>query len=111
MKEPSESSSGDSYHALAKSDLLYWRSNGTTNLVKWLPLFLQAVKGKFPLYAVCIEKLEIPLEWTEEFVEPLDYGTQSELGKDRVRIQQARHYKIQDGWVECNANLLYAHFF
>eukprot|EP01035_Chromulina_nebulosa_P034195 gene34195-45859_t len=105
MKEPSESSSGDSYHALAKSDLLYWRSNGTTNLVKWMPLFLQAVKGKFPLYAVCIEKLEIPLEWTEEFVEPLDYATQSELGKDRVRIQQTRHYKIQDGWVECKPAL------
>ena len=44
MKEPSESSSSDSYHLLAKSDLLYWRANGTTNLVKWMTLFLQAVE-------------------------------------------------------------------
>ena len=51
MKEPSESSSGDSYHVLAKSDLLYWKSNGVTNLLQWQPKFLQAVKGKFPLYA------------------------------------------------------------
>ena len=50
MKEPSESSSSsDSYHVLAKSDLLYWKANGTTNLIKWMPMFLQAVKGKFPL--------------------------------------------------------------
>ena len=47
MKEPSESSGSDSYHLLAKSDMLYWKSNGTTNLIKWMPMFLQAVKGKF----------------------------------------------------------------
>eukprot|EP01038_Epipyxis_sp_PR26KG_P000626 gene626-873_t len=106
MKEPSESSGSDSYHLLAKSDMLYWKSNGTTNLIKWMPMFLQAVKGKFSLlYAICIEKLEIPLEWTEEFIEPADYGTYSELGKDRVKIQQSRHYKIQDGWVECKPAL------
>ena len=101
MKEPSESSGSDSYHVLAKSDMLYWKANGTTNLIKWMPMFLQAVKGKFPLYATCIEKLDIPLEWTEEFVEPLDFGTYSELAKDLVKIQQSRYYKIQDGWVEC----------
>ena len=105
MKEPSDISSHDSYHALAKSDMLYWRSNGTTNLIKWMPLFLQAVKGKFPLYASCIEKLEIPLSWTEEFVEPADYDTFSDLGKDRVKIQQSRYYRIQDGWVECKPAL------
>ena len=99
MKEPSESSSSDSYHVLAKSDMLYWKANGSTNLVKWMPMFLQAVKGKFPLYASCIERLDIPLEWTEEFIEPVDFGALSELAKDRVKIQQSRHYKIQDGWV------------
>ena len=52
-----------------------------------------------------IEKLEIPFEWTEEFVESADYTTYSELGKDRVRIQHSRHYKIQDGWVECKPAL------
>ncbi len=105
MKEPSESSSSDSYHCLAKRDMLYWKSNGTTNLIKWMPNFLQAVKGKFPLYASCIEKLEIPPEWTDEFAEPLDYGQLSDLGKDRVKIQQSRHYKVQDGWVECKPAL------
>jgi len=105
MKEPSESSSSDSYHVLAKSDMLYWKANGTTNLVKWMPMFLQAVKGKFPLYASCIEQLDIPLSWTEEFIEPLDYDRLSELAKDRVKIQQAHYYKVQHGWVECKPAL------
>ena len=48
MKEPSESSSGDSYHALAKSDLLYWKSNSTTNLLKWQPMFLSMYPQKYP---------------------------------------------------------------
>ncbi len=65
-----------------------------------MPNLLQAVKeGKFPLYATCIEKLEIPAEWTDEFAEPADYAQLSDLGKDRVKIQQSRHYKIQDGWL------------
>ena len=63
MKGSIESdSSTPSYCMLSKEAKLYWKPDGSNNLKKWKEDALQAAKGKFGIYAACLESGTIPIE-------------------------------------------------
>ncbi len=75
MKGSSESTSSSKLTwILVQAKKLYWNTDGTTNLPEWKTDVIQATKGAYGIYSVCLVKLKIPDEWIDEFMmstEPL----------------------------------------
>jgi hypothetical protein len=53
-----------------QSKKLFWNADGTTNLPEWKADVVQATKGAYGIYSVCLIKLKIPDEWIDEFAMP-----------------------------------------
>ena len=71
MKGSSDSSSSSKLTwVLVQSKKLFWNADGTTNLPEWKADVVQAIKGAYGIYSVCLIKLKIPDEWIDEFAMP-----------------------------------------
>ena len=90
MKGSSDSSSSSKLTwVLIQSKKLYWNADGTTNLPEWKMDVVQATKGAYGIYSVCLVKLKVPAEWIDEFVMP------SEREWDRLIDPEKRLFDIK----------------
>ena len=68
MKGSSDSTSSSKLTwVLVQAKKLYWNADGTTNLREWKVDVVQASKGAYGIYSVCLVKSKIPFEWVDEF--------------------------------------------
>jgi hypothetical protein len=52
---------------LVQAKKRYWNADGTTDLLEWKVDVVQASKGTYGNYSVCLVKSKIPSEWVDEF--------------------------------------------
>ena len=73
MKGSSGSSSSSKLNwVLVQAKKLFWNADGTTNLPEWKVDVVQATKGAYGIYSVCLVKSKIPDEWIDEYAMPTE---------------------------------------
>ena len=57
---------------LVQAKKLFWNADGTTNLPEWKVDVVQASKGAYGIYSVCLVKSTIFAKWIDEFSMPTE---------------------------------------
>ena len=101
MKGSSDSSSSSKLTwVLVQAKKLFWHADGTTNLPEWKLDVIQATKGAYGIYSVCLVKLRIPDEWIDEFIMPTEreWNTMIDPEKRLFDIKLGKYENVRQGW-------------
>ncbi len=79
---------------------MFWNADGTTNLPEWKADVVQATKGAYGIYSVCLIKLKVPDEWTDEYPMPTEreWAALIDPEKRLFDIKLAQHESVRQGW-------------
>ena len=101
MKGSSDSSSSSKLTwVLVQAKKLFWHSDGTTNLPEWKVDVVQATKGAYGIYSVCLVKLKIPDEWIDEFPMPTEREWDAMIDPEKrvFDIRLSKYENVRQGW-------------
>ena len=101
MKGSSDSSSSSKLTwVLVQAKKLFWHSDGTTNLPEWKLDVVQATKGAYGIYSVCLVKLKIPDEWIDEFPMPTEREWDAMIDPEKrvFDIRLSKYENVRQGW-------------
>ena len=109
MKGSSDSSSSSKLTwVLVQAKKLFWSADGTTNLPEWkVDVVIQASKGAYGIYSVCLVNSRIPDEWIDEFIMPTerDWAAMIEPEKRVFDIKLTQYEGVRHGWVHSKPSM------
>ena len=101
MKGSSDSTSSSKLTwVLVQAKNLYWNADSTTNLPEWKADVIQASKGAYGIYSVCLVKSKILDEWIDEFTMPTEreWIVMIDPEKRLFDIKLAQYEGVRQGW-------------
>ena len=108
MKGSSDSSSSSKLTlVLVQVKKLYWNADSTTNLPEWKMDVIQAAKGAYGNYSVCLVKLTVPSEWIDEFVMPTEREWDRFIDPERrlFDIKLTQYEGVRQGWAHSTPSM------
>ena len=105
MRSPAldSSDSREMPYVLRKDKKLRYNTDGSNNLVEWIPDVIQMAKAAQPAFHKALVDRAIPPEWETPFPapDPADYAAMSEYDRDCLKDDRQQHERTRQNWKVC----------